>query len=217
MYQDLMKVVEKFDEQMLEELFRQQFSGLCRFALGYVKDNEAAKEIVQDAFVNLWEKRNTIDLTKPVKTYLSTTVRNRCLNYLRDHKKFSNDLLALEVLPQEAQYNQPDKLVESEIRVQIDQAIAELPLKCREVFILSRFKHLKSQQIADELQISVKTVETQMSKALLHMRTRLAEYLPVVVLTLLPFYHLTFYILPFAFCILHFAPCILPFFHPASG
>jgi len=212
-----MKVVEKFDEHTLEELFRQHFSGLCSFAIGYVKDHEAAKEIVQDAFVNLWEKRDSIDLKKPVKTYLSTTVRNRCLNYLRDHKKFSNDLLALEDLPQEAHYHQPDKLVESDIRIQIDQAIAELPQKCREVFLLSRFKHLKYQQIADELQISVKTVETQMSKALLHMRKRLAEYLPVVVLTLLPFYQFTIYILPFAIYLLHFAPCILPFFHPASG
>jgi RNA polymerase sigma-70 factor, ECF subfamily len=104
----------QLNERTLESLFRDHFTGLCQFAVGYVKDQEVAKEIVQDAFVSLWEKRKTIDLSKPVKTYLSTTVRNRCLNYLRDHKKFSSDLLALENLSIGTIYDQPDKLVESD-------------------------------------------------------------------------------------------------------
>ena len=174
-----------FDEHNLESLFREHFTGLCQFAMGYVKDSETAKEIVQEAFVNLWEKRNTIDLSKPVKSYLSTTVRNKCLNHLRDHKKFSSDLLALENLSNEAIYNAPDKLVESDIRLTIARAIEELPEKCREIFRLSRHHNMKYQQIADHLEISVKTVETQMSKALQHMRVRLAEYLPVYLTILL--------------------------------
>ena len=173
------EVSQHWDERTLESIFREHFKGLCRFARAFVKEDEAAKEIVQDAFVNLWEKRQSIDLSKPVKSYLATIVRNKCLNYLRDHKKFSNDLLALENLSNEVVYNQPDNLVEADIRDQIDRAIDELPEKCREVFKLSRNQNLKYQQIADELQISVKTVETQMSKALQHMRIRLAEYLPV--------------------------------------
>ncbi len=179
----------QLDEPVLESLFRDHFIGLCQFAVGYVKDEEAAREIVQDAFVNLWEKRYTIDLSKPVKSYLSATVRNRCLNYLRDHKKFSCDLLAIENFPHEAMYDQHDQLVESDIRNQIARAMAELPEKCREIFNLSRFHHMKYQQIADHLNISVKTVETQMSKALQHMRIRLAEYLPVLFFFILPFCH----------------------------
>jgi len=170
---------DKFNEQTLELLFRSHYKGLCRFALGYVKQEEAAREIVQDAFVSLWEKRNTIDLSKAVKSYLSTTVRNKCLNHLRDHKKFSIDLLTLENLPEEAGYDQPDKLVEREIRQKIADAIEELPEKCREIFVLSRYQNLKYLQIANRLSISVKTVETQMSKALQHLRIRLSEYLPV--------------------------------------
>jgi len=169
--------IHQLDEYTLKILFRDHFTGLCQFALGYVKNEETAKELVQDAFVMLWEKRNTIDLSKSVKSYLSTTVRNKSLNYLRDHKKFSNNLLALENLTYEAMYDQPDKLVESEIRDQISDAIEELPEKCRVIFMLSRYQNLKYQQIADKLNISVKTVETQMSKALQHMRIRLAEYL----------------------------------------
>ncbi|MCX6266153.1 MAG: RNA polymerase sigma-70 factor [Bacteroidetes bacterium] len=170
------------DEHALEVLFRNHFIGLCRFALGYVKNEDAAREIVQDSFVNLWEKRDSIDLSKPVKSYLTTAVRNKCINYLRDHKKFSSDLLALENLSQDGMSDMPDKLVESEMRDQINRAIAELPEKCREVFTLSRYQNLKYQQIADKLKISVKTVETQMSKALQHMRIRLAEYLPILLL-----------------------------------
>ena len=182
-------------ESALESLFRDHFTGLCQFAVGYVKDGEVAREIVQDAFVNLWEKRHTIDLAKPVKSYLATTVRNRCLNHLRDNKKFSSDLLALENLSDETVYKPADKLVESDLARQITHAIDELPEKCREIFILSRHRNLRYQQIADHLQISVKTVETQMSKALQHMRVRLAEYLPLILFTILPYYHFTIFLL----------------------
>lgn len=172
-----MQVVGTFDEKSLEMLFRAHYTGLIRFATGYVKDPEVAREIVQDSFVSLWEKRETLDMSKPVKTYLSTTVRNKCLNYLRDNRKFSSDLLALENLANEATFEEPDRLVEADLQHRIDSAIAELPPKCREIFVMNRFNHLKYQQIADQLGISVKTVETQMSKALQHLRVRLADFM----------------------------------------
>jgi len=175
------------DEQGLKALFQSHFVGLCKFAVGFVKEEDVAREIVQDAFVNLWEKRTSIDVSKSVKSYLSTTVRNRCLNHLRDHRKFSQNLLDLENLEQEASYEMTDHLVESDIREQIIRATNELPDKCREVFLLSRHHNLKYQEIADKLQISVKTVETQMSKALQHMRLRLSEYLPELIIIFLVF------------------------------
>jgi RNA polymerase sigma-70 factor, ECF subfamily len=171
----------KFDEQTLELLFRSHYKGLCMFAISYVKQEETAREIVQDSFVSLWEKRHTIDLSKAVKSYLSTTVRNKCLNHLRDHKKFSKDLFSLDNLAEETGYVQPDKLVEREILDKIAVAIDGLPEKCREIFVLNRYQNLKYMQIADKLHISVKTVETQMSKALQHMRIHLAEYLPIYI------------------------------------
>ena len=186
-----MRIGRGLDEQALESLFRDHFIGLCQFATGYVKDDGVAKEIVQDAFVNLWEKRDSIDLSKSVKSYLSTAVRNKCLNYLRDNKKFSSSLLELENLSNDTAYDQPDNLVESDLRRQITLAVRELPEKCREIFELSRFQHLKYQQIADQLQISVKTVETQMSKALQHMRIRLAEYLTLIFVLISLFHHFT--------------------------
>lgn len=175
-----MVVYREFDEQMLESLFREHFVSLCRFAHLYVKDFESAREIVQDAFVALWEKRSAIDPGKNIPAYLSTTVRNRCLNHLRDHKKFSDRLLSLENPPADCMDYTRDRLVEAELKQHIDAAISDLPEKCREIFLLNRHDHLKYQEIADKLHISVKTVETQMSRALQHLRSRLAEFLTIL-------------------------------------
>jgi len=172
------------DRSAFEQLFRKEFKGLVLFAIQYVKEYEAAREIVQEAFIGLWNQRERIDVSRPVKTYLSTTVRNRSLNYLRDQKKFDTRLLTQENLYPLASYEQADRLVEKELQDRIQSAIAELPEKCREVFLLSRNEHLKYQAISDQLQISVKTVETQMSKALQHLRVRLREFLVAILLVL---------------------------------
>jgi RNA polymerase sigma-70 factor, ECF subfamily len=165
------------DIATFEILFKSEFKGLCHFAIQYVKDLDTSKEIVQEAFLNLWQKKDMIDLSKPVKSYLFTSVRNRCLNYLRDHKKFNTEIIELEDAVSGSYFQQPDKLVEAEIRQKIDSALHELPEKCRKIFILSRYERLKYQEIADRLEISIKTVESQMSKALQHMRVRLTEFL----------------------------------------
>ncbi|MCX6245076.1 MAG: RNA polymerase sigma-70 factor [Bacteroidetes bacterium] len=173
------------DKATFESLFRSEFRGLCFFALRFTKDVDTAREITQESFISLWEKRDSIDLSKPVKTYLSTSVRNKCLNHLRDNKKFNTDILEAEGLLSEQIYHQSDKLIETEIKEKISDAIGELPEKCREIFVLNRNENLKYQEIADRLAISVKTVETQMSKALQHMRARLAEYLTIIMIFIL--------------------------------
>ena len=161
-------------------LFRSHFAGLCFFAQKYVKDFETAKEIVQDAFLSLWEKRETIDMNRPVKSYLTMVIHNKCTNYLRDNRKFDPFILNIENLLEVPEYDGADILVEEELKQKIDASILELPEKCREIFVLNRYENLKYQEIADILQISVKTVETQMSKALQHMRVRLAEFMTII-------------------------------------
>jgi RNA polymerase sigma-70 factor (ECF subfamily) len=173
------------DEAAYELLFRSNFKGLCFFAQKYVKDFETAKEIVQDAFVVLWEKRVGIDTDRSVKSYLTTTIYNKCHNYLRDNKKFNTEILSLENLIQLDGYEQADRLVEVELAAEIRKAINELPEKCRQIFVLSRDENLKYKEIADQMEISIKTVETQMSKALQHLRVRLAEYLSSLIVLLI--------------------------------
>ena len=172
------------DEITFEKLFKSNFKGLCLFALRFVKDYDVAKEITQDAFISLWEKRDTIDLSRQVKSYLATAIRNKSFNYLRDNKKFNNEIQDFERIV-EPDYKSNDLLENKELKAEITRAIDELPEKCREVFMLSRFENKKYQEIADKLQISIKTVEAQMSKALQHMRIRLAEYIAIFILLLI--------------------------------
>jgi len=149
----------------------------------YVKDFESAKEIAQDSFVNLWEKRESVDVSKSVKSYLTTIVYNKSLNYLRDHKKFNRDLLQAENLfPFISGGESDDEVISGELKNKIESAINDLPEKCREVFQLNRFQDMKYQQIADFLNISIKTVEAQMSKALKHMREKLGDYIAIIIL-----------------------------------
>ncbi len=176
--------VKRLDKNSFELIFRTDFKGLCFHAMRYVKDFETSEEIVQEAFLSLWEKRDNIDMAQPVKAYLITTIRNKCLNWLRDNKKFNTDMLHFEEYIPDHEYVSTDKLVEAEILKTINNAIHELPEKCREIFTLSRFGNLKYQEIADQLQISVKTVETQMSKALQHMRIRLKEFISILLIIL---------------------------------
>ncbi|MBU2651692.1 MAG: RNA polymerase sigma-70 factor [Bacteroidetes bacterium] len=173
------------DKKDFEVLFRNEFRRMTLFAMRYVKDFDTAREIVQESFLGLWEKRTTINPEREVKSYLSTSVRNRSLNYLRDHNKFDRELIALEGLSHDAATEANPDIELSELRDRIDNAVDELPEKCREVFLFNRNEHMKYQEIAELLGISVKTVEAQMSKALAHLRQRLKEYLTILILFLL--------------------------------
>jgi len=173
-----------FGLQCFEQLFREQFEPLCGFAKGYIRDTDTAKEIVQDVFVNLWSKRDIIDPDKPVKAYLFTSVRNRCLNYIRDHKKFQSYILDVETEERFPSW-EPGYLEEEETGRKIESAMAKLPAKCREVFELSRFSEMKYSEIAEKLGISVKTVEVHISKALKILREELKELLLILLFLLL--------------------------------
>ena len=183
---------EPLDQGTFNRLFQEEFKGLVLFSVRYVKEVEAARDIVQEAFVNLWNKREEIDRSRPYKTYLTTSVKNRSLNYLRDHKKYDTHLLIQENLFPTPTVVQQHQMEIADLQEQINQALESLPEKCREVFLLNRQKHLKYQEIADQLGISVKTVETQMSKALKQLRHHLKTYLTILLFLTLP----TFYLLP---------------------
>jgi RNA polymerase sigma-70 factor, ECF subfamily len=170
--------------KMFEELFHAHYASLCRFATQYLNDRSDSEEIVQEVFVNLWQKRDSIDPAKQVKTYLFTAVRNRCLNFIRDRKKFRSFYLDVEV-ELEFPVQERDLLTGAEEMEMIGKALDKLPEKCRAVFELSRFDNMRYHEIASHLNISVKTVEAQVSKALKILREELKDLLWAIILLLL--------------------------------
>lgn len=173
------------DKTIFEQLFRDYFKPLTAFVKKYVGNVDEAKEIVHEVFYNLWLKRESIDPEKAVKSYLYTSAYNRSLNHLRDNKKFDRNKEGELYPDKEMQWNYSDHLDGLELEVKINHTIDSLPEKCREVFVLSRFEGLKYNEIAEKLNISVKTVESQMSKALSVLRQNLKEYLSLLILCLL--------------------------------
>ncbi len=169
------------DKKTFEQLFNSHYEPLCRFASVYSKDADAVQEIVQDVFINLWQKRETIDTEKSVVSYLYTAVKNRCLNYIRDNKKFRSYYFDIEI-EMEIAVQDADLLSEKETQIKILKALDQLPEKCRQVFELSRFEEMKYRDIADRLNISVKTVEVQISKALKILREELKEFLMILLI-----------------------------------
>jgi len=174
----------KLDKKEFEELFKSYFVMLCAYAGTFVKDHDSAKEIVHDVFIKVWEKREDIDLNKSVKSYLYSSVHNRCLNYIRDNKKFDRENVSVDDLANMYGNVDNDKLVESENIAKIKEAIDNLPGKCKQVFIMNRFENLKYREIAEKQNVSVKTVESQMSKALKILRNELSEFLFCLLLLL---------------------------------
>jgi len=156
--------------QRFETAFADLYGPLCNFAFTYVKDLEVCEDIVQEVFTRIWERRKDLLLTDSIRFYLFTAVRNNCISHLR-HEKSSGarawvdgDEDSYPVIPAKEINDKTD------YQQLLQEAINELPGKCREIFVLSRISNLKYKEIAEVLGISVKTVENQVGKALRHMR-----------------------------------------------
>lgn len=170
------------NKETFEELFKAHFVALTAYALKFIPDQDEAKEIVHMVFVNLWDKKDTVGTDTSLKPYLYRGVHNRCLNYLRDHKKYEKGWDETSFQLQPGMTQQDDLLETEELKARIDKAIQLLPEKCRQIFLLSRMEDLKYKEIADRLNISVKTVEVQIGKALKILREKLIDYLMLVLI-----------------------------------
>jgi RNA polymerase sigma-70 factor, ECF subfamily len=167
----------KLETHIVEDLFRRCFhanyEGLHRYAFTIVKDNEEAKDIVQSAFSNLWQKRSQVNMETGARAYLYTSVHNLCLNVVRKKSNASHYQAHLAAIAK--RHASSDVLAEKELAAKIAWALEQLPPRCREIFLASRFEGKKYAEIAADMHISVKTVEAQMGKALAQLRTHLSE------------------------------------------
>jgi RNA polymerase sigma-70 factor, ECF subfamily len=169
-----------------EILFRNHFAPLTNIAYSYVRDKDTACDIVQHVFIKLWDNLDKIQITSSEKSYLHRAVINTSLNFIEKNKRitYHDDVVGFEnLISIETSENDQDEK-DKELNKKIYEAIDELPPKCREVFTLSRIDGMKNQEIADSLNISLKTVEKHMGKALKYLRTRLKN-IGCICLTLL--------------------------------
>ena len=164
-----------------DQLFNEHFDYLVNFAHQYVKDSFAAEDICQKVFIKLWEKRSNINPNKSIKSYLFTSVRNACLNYIRDHQSKMNKTLDIDSAAfLSFDFDNLPEL--DELKDKIASALESLPSSCKQTFLLNRMEGKKYREIADELNISQKTVEAHMSKALKHLREKLKDYISIVLI-----------------------------------
>lgn len=166
----------KRNSDTFDLIFREYYTNLSRFAFTYVKDEAVAEEIVQDVFVNLWQKQELKEIAS-IRSFLYISVRNKSLNYLRDHKTrtLHENEFAMEL---ERNLHYEDNAYEhKQLEELVKIAIEELPEKCREIFELSRNQNLTYQQIADQLNISTKTVENQIGIAIKKLKIKLHDYM----------------------------------------
>jgi RNA polymerase sigma-70 factor, ECF subfamily len=170
------------DITAFEMLFRTFYQPLCNYAFTFVQDHDEAEEIVQSTFLMVWEKKEVLEIRTGVKPYLYAMVRNACLNMIK-HEKVKQQHVAVEMSIGERSVESVTRTVmASELEARIYRAMEALPEQCRLVFKLSRFEELKYAEIAAQLNISIKTVENHMGKALKIMREQLKEYLPILLI-----------------------------------
>jgi RNA polymerase sigma-70 factor, ECF subfamily len=168
-------------EEQFKEIFDKHFDSLYYYAYTFLKDEELSKDVVQTTFTKLWENRNSVDINTTARAYLYRSVHNLSLNVIRDRRTRDSHYAVIKKdnEGQMSYLNDPDTMKT------IQTAIDGLPPKCKEVFVMSRFDGKSYAQIATELNISMKTVEAQIGKALKTLRQQLAHltsmiYLPII-------------------------------------
>jgi RNA polymerase sigma-70 factor (ECF subfamily) len=165
------------------------YSRMSRFAQSYVIYEEDAENIVQDIFIDIWEKKIDLYAISNVSGYLFLTLKNKCIDYIRRKRSESQAIteiqkereisLKLKFDSLEALDNK--LLTDPSIDTLIEQAINNLPEKCRQIFVMNKFDGKKQRIIANELNISIHTVESQMSIAYKKLKEELKEYFPIFI------------------------------------
>ena len=154
---------------VLESMFTTFDPVFAAYCNKYVKDKEAVRDIIQDVFLKVWENLHTVDFTMPLHSYLLKLAHNRCMNYLQRLKTEKKILqnTDLQLLDMEIQYDHLfDQIVADALEEQIERVVKQLPEQCRLIFRKSRFEGMSHQEIAKELNLSVRTVEVQIYRAL---------------------------------------------------
>lgn len=170
------------DFKVFETVFKENYSSMVRAARRILIDIEPAEEVIQDLFVKLWEKRDSLVINTSLPAYLHKAITNHAINYYKFQKKTVRfqDYIGFEVDDYQS-VAADESMLHNDLDKKVNALMKSLPEKRRMIFEMSRFEGMKNWQIAQQLGVSLKTVEYHMSAALDFMRTKLSDYLPVII------------------------------------
>ena len=189
---ELLQILRSGNEQAIRLIFEKYYEGLCLFAENIIKEHQAAEEIVEDIFINLWIncKKTTIYIS--LKNYLYRSTYNNCLKYLKKQKRTDNLFLKIpyiledkEILYSSSLKHPVSELIVKELEDKVEKILETLPPECKKIYSLNRFENLSYSKIAEKLNITVGTVKTQMSRAFKIFRKELKDFIPLLISILL--------------------------------
>jgi len=161
------------------------YSSLCAYANKFVYDIDSSEEIVQEVFFQLWKHRDDVGITTSLQSYLYRSVKNRSLNFIK-HNRIKDEYENYGKQSMNNEGGSPEEgLYASELEQKIAETIAQLPPERKKIFIMSRYEDFKYKEIADKLNISIKTVENQMGKAIKYLRENLVDYLTILIIAII--------------------------------
>ena len=178
--EQIARLLVKRDEAAFEQVFKTHYKNLHAYAFTMLKDEDDAEEMVQQVFFKLWERSEHLSFSGSVAAYLYRAVHNESLNFLKHQKVKASHQLRVAYSMKNKSEQAHSKIASKELENKFREALSELPEQCRTVFQLSRFEDMKYREISEKLDISVKTVENHMVKALRLLRTKLVDFLPIL-------------------------------------
>ena len=171
--EELLNALNESNVAAFDEIYQRYWADMFRSAYALLKDREASMDILQEVFIWLWQHKEDIQIVSSLKTYLSSSVYYKAANYIRQGKirrAFFEELKAMPI-----EQAEEDQMEIKELKSLIIHHTNQLPEKCRQIYYLSRNEHLTNKEIATKMDISVKTVENQMTIALRRLRTSLKK------------------------------------------
>lgn len=177
-----------YNDKAFEQMFKAHYKELHSYANVMLRDEDTAEEIVQSMFLKFWEKRALLNVQTSIKAYLYKCVYNDSLNYIK-HQKVKTKYQDFAAYTMNDHHEAASSRVElTELQFKLHEALNELPEHCRTIFQMSRFEELKYREIAEQLDLSIKTVENQMGKALKILRLKLADFIAFILPGIIMYY-----------------------------
>ncbi|MDB5119640.1 MAG: polymerase subunit sigma [Sphingobacteriales bacterium] len=182
---EVLRGIREKNKDVFEALYKRHYKKLYLLAFRYTRNRESSEEIVQDVFIKIWDRAGSLTITQSLDNYLYRAVINTSLNFIKRQKSLMNHQETYTLNFAEAEITEDDQKLEKQI-ICLEKALEILPPQCKKVMMMSRFEKMKQQDIADQLNISIKTVKNHLTYGFKKLRDSLsAESLFIILLMIL--------------------------------